>query len=315
MVKPKEQKKEPTLKEISAKLDEILTKLEEHFANAPAADDADSAGSDDDGDTAEGDGEVKLPDSIDEINELDKEAAAALCDKLGIDTEGMKHSAMKQHLVTVVAIIKDETDDIDDEDITSLADAVGVKAGKKISQTVAALKEAFGEASSSTEEDSDDDDKDSKDADDDDDDAKKSDDDDDDDAKDGGDDDDAGDAEGEDDGVDRAKVAKKAPLPKEAIMRKRLDAFNEAADEDDQINVKKLGVPSAYRKLLERLVTSESEIAPWGEPYIASGEYVCCGLSLAETKVKGVKLPCGKCLVTEKVFSIDEESNFSEIEN
>jgi hypothetical protein len=302
-----------------------------------------------------GGGEVEMPGSVEEIQALEKEKALEICKGLNIDVEGLKTSAVKELLVTLLHVQDNDEDELDEDSVNALADAVGIKKEKKMEKTVAALKEYFAgeegtaapeeeakdedaddeddkkskksKKSKDDDDDDDDDDKDKSDDDDDDDDKSKDDDDDDDDAKDedsddddkdksdDDDDDDTKKDEPEDDGVDREKIAKKAKLPKESVMKTRLEEFNEAVDEDDQINVKKLGTEKAYRKLIEKLVDSEGDVADWGAWYLTNGEYMCCGLPTKETKIKGVKGDACKCVVTGKAFKVLPEGGLEEIED
>lgn len=124
------------------------------------------------------------------------------------------------------------------------------------------------------------------------------------------------DEEEESDEIDYAKIAKKAKVPKESIMTKRLEAFNEAAEEDDQIEIDEDDVEASYRKLLERCIDHEGNVIEWGTPYIAKGAGWCCGIELEVVKIKGKKESNrGKCLVTDKVFDLNDENEFEEVED
>lgn len=121
-------------------------------------------------------------------------------------------------------------------------------------------------------------------------------------------------AEESSDDIDYAKVvAKKGKYPKdEKVMTQRLAKFNAVAEEE--INVKKLGAKKAYAKLLESCVDHENNIADWGNPYVRDGEAYCCGLPMKDIKFKGDKVEYIKCLVTEKVYSLDDDNDFIEKE-
>ncbi len=113
--------------------------------------------------------------------------------------------------------------------------------------------------------------------------------------------------------VDTAAVVKsKGKYPKdEKVMQKRLDAFNKIAG-DAKINVKKLGVKKAYAALLELLVDHEGNIADWEAPYIRENAGWCCGVPMKDVKLKGDKTEYGRCLLTQKLYSLDDENNFVE---
>jgi outer membrane biosynthesis protein TonB len=114
--------------------------------------------------------------------------------------------------------------------------------------------------------------------------------------------------------VDAAAVAKAAKLPKEEIMVKRLAAFNKVAGKK-AIDVKKSGgTQKAYRKLLELLVDDGGELADWGAAYVKDGEGWCCGVKMKDHKIKGDKQDYGKCVVSGKLFFINDESEFEEKE-
>ena len=95
-------------------------------------------------------------------------------------------------------------------------------------------------------------------------------------------------------------------------MKKRLDAYNKVAK--SKIDAKKLGIKKAYAKLLELMVNHEGNIAKWGVPYIRESAGWCCGLEMKDIKFKGDKTEYGKCLVTDQVYSLDDEGNWVEKE-
>ena len=111
-----------------------------------------------------------------------------------------------------------------------------------------------------------------------------------------------------------AVVEAKSKFPGEDDMKERLEAYNEAADEDNQIEVVKGKLKTAYKALLAKMVTSDGNIAKWGVPYInhTGEDGCCCGLPLKDTKFKGDKATYGKCVVTEKVYSLDKDGDFNE---
>lgn len=330
-------------------------------------------GDDEDGEETAEEGQVELPDSLEAINELEKSEALDLAKQMHLDIEDLKIAQVKELLASVWKVVNDQEDDLEGDEITALASAIGIAPKKKSSATVAEIKayltedkEEEGdddkddddddeEASDEDDEevtpkkkkkkssdddddedadddsDSDDDDEDAEeDADEDDEDKPKkkkkasdeddedeeaSDDDDEDDKDEDADEDDDEDDEGGDD-VDVDKIAKKAKLPPEKTQLSRLLAYNKVAEknEGEKINVKKLGTEKAYRELVKKLVTEEGKVAEWGKPYVANEAGFCCGLELQEVKVKGKDVQRGKCAVTGTVWDLDEDGEFSEVE-
>ena len=80
-----------------------------------------------------------------------------------------------------------------------------------------------------------------------------------------------------------------------------------------KIDVKKAGgVDKAYRQLIELMVDDSGKVAEWGRAYIHNKEGYCCGLPLKEIKGKD---NCGKCPLTGKIFELDDENEFVEVED
>lgn len=332
--------------------------------------------------------EVPSIPTAEEVAALGKGEPQKLAASLKLDVEGKKEKEIKSLLRTLAVIAHDnEEEEIDEDAINALAEALGVPAAKTAEKTAAAIKKfaaTLGEAGEeSTEEESSDsddaeesdDDTESEDSDEESDDsddeegseedsedesddaeeddseddsdeeekpakkkgkkAAKEDDDeeesdeddseesddaddseesDDDDAADESDDtEDAEESDDEGDGVDRDAIAKKLKkLPDQKTMIARLTAYNEAAEESIEVNVKKpASVEAAYRTLVAALVGSDEKIAEWGKPYIRDGAGWSCGLPLGEVKGKDDQ---GKCAVTGTVWAYDDDSEeFSEV--
>ncbi len=90
----------------------------------------------------------------------------------------------------------------------------------------------------------------------------------------------------------------------------RLNAYNEVADEAIEFDASSSkAVKSAYAKLEKLLKNDDGELIEWGVPYIKDGSGFCCGLELDEVKVKGVSDALGKCLVTDKTFKYDSDTD------
>ncbi len=263
--------------------------------------------------------DAEFPDA-EAIEAMDLEELQALADKVNLDHEDVEEDDLKAMLLNIHKIGVDDTEELDAGEIKALCLALSIKPTKKLSENVGAIKTLIsgdeGEAEAEAEDaDAEEDETPKK--------KKKGDDDD---AEEGaeeedetpkkkkkGEEEEEGEAEGEE--VDAAAVVKeKGKYPDEDTMTERLDAYNEASE--DKISAKKLGgVKKAYAKLLEQLVDSEGNLAKWGVPYVKDGEGWCCGLVMEDTKVKGSKDTYGKCLVTEKLYSLDEEGDFVENED
>lgn len=271
-------------------------------------------------------GGVSLPESLEEINELEKAEVTKLATELHLDIEGKKIADVKELLCSVHKIVNGNEEEIEDEDLKALALAVGISVKKlKTDQIVKELQEYFEVSDDSDAKDKGDDDEEEKEEEEeesedeeddeekpkskkkkDDDDEEESEEEDDEEEKDA----DEEDSESEDDGIDRASIAKKfKKFPKDTVMKSRLELYNKHASKSEKIETKKAKIQDAYRKLVERMIDKDGEIAEWGKPYIANNEGMCCGLTLEE----GDEDNQGKCLITGKVFEIDDDQEFSEV--
>jgi hypothetical protein len=258
-----------------------------------------------------------------EINSMKLPALTELAGNIQLDLEGQKLGPARTLVSTARSIALDEdVEDLDDEDVEALAEALDIAPSKKVEKTVASIKEYFeneGGGEEAEEEEAEEEEKPAKkkkkaavedegeEGEDEEEEKPKK--------KKKGDDDDADD-ETKSEGVDREEIAGDFDdFPDDDEMRERLEAFNEAADDDDEIEVPaKDGKPlqKAYRKLVERLVDSDGNVAEWGVPYGYDDEAMCCGLPLVEVEVKGEE-ECGQCQVTEKIFKTDDEGDFVEV--
>lgn len=263
--------------------------------------------------------------SLQEINSMKLGDLSPIAERFSVNIEGAKISKVRTLLATAAAIVAEEdVDELEEDDINALAESLDIEPAKKQAATVKKLQEYFNE-----EEAGDDDDEDEKPAKKgkkkkvvDDDDDEKGDDDDEDETdkkkkkkskKSDDDDEDKEDDEAEPDGVDRAEIAKEADsddFPDEDEMTERLEAYNTAAEENDgeeiDINPKKL--EKSYRSLVAELVDSEGDIAEWGKPYPRDGQAWCCGFPLEQQDEE-----TGKCLVTGKLWTVDDEDEFVEV--
>lgn len=287
------------------------------------------------------DGVEEFP-SPDAIDEMESEGLHELCEKIDLEYEDVEDDDLKTHLKILHAIGSDDTDDLDADEVKALCLALGMKPSGKIAKNIEAIKayldksdgaeeteeaeaeDTEEEAAEETEEeeveesDEDEEEKPKK--------KKKKADDDEDAEEEDAEEEDAEETEEEEasdeeeseeeetEEVDTAAVVKKSgKYPGEADMKKRLDAFNKVAKK--KLDAKKLGgVKKAYAKLLELMVDHAGEIAKWGTPYIREDTGWCCGLEMPDAKFKGDKTEYGKCAVTGKYYSLDEEGSFVEKE-
>lgn len=266
-----------------------------------------------------------------EIDEMDTDGLQELAETVGIENYADREDEELQGLLkTIYAIGTGNTEDVTEKQAKKLASAVGIKPGKNLEATLTELAEYLENRGSdepaAKEEAADDDDKeepaDDEDGDKADDDeeeekpAKKgkkaAKDDDEDEAADeeeATDEEPAADADEEKEEVDAAAIVKKSgKYPDDKKMQSRLDAYNEACeDDDDKIEVKKGKLKLAYGQLLEKMVDDDGAIADWAKPYVKGDEGYSCGHALKDHKVKGDKTEYGKCLVTEKIWSATDE--------
>lgn len=106
--------------------------------------------------------------------------------------------------------------------------------------------------------------------------------------------------------IDPVEIAKAAKLPTEKKMTAQVTKFNKAAKGAGLKPLSTKSIKTAYRKLLEKLVTEDGEIAEWGEAYFnTEQEACCCGLPLED--VEDVEEQVAKCRVTGKYFTQGEE--------
>jgi hypothetical protein len=243
-----------------------------------------------------------------EINAMKLPALIAVGENIELDLEDKKLGEARKLVATARAIALDEdVDDLDEDDVNALAEALDIEPASKLSKTIAALAEFFSDEGAEAEEEkpkkkgkkvveeeSDEDEPKSK--------KKKA----------------KADAD-EDDGVDREEKAGEVDLDEEDEddMRERLEAYNEAQDDEEkQIEIPKKGgkvLQEAYRKLVQELVDSDGDVAEWGEPYARNDQAWCCGMPLVEATVKGIEEDCGKCQVTGKIFKTDSEGDLVEV--
>lgn len=250
----------------------------------------------------------------DDGTEIDEDEAVELAQALGLKTKGLKHAK----IVTLISeyFAESETDEAaegesedDDGEDAEGEDAEGddedeaPKKGKKTKKP-AEDEDAEGEDEDADEEEEEEAPKKGK--------KKAAAEDEEAEDEEGESEDDEAEAESE---VDFDAIAAEAKLPKEAVMLSRLTAFNEGADEDSQIAVKKGATEKAYRKLLALLVDDSGELSAWDAAYVRAGEGWCCGMPLADKKVKGSKKPHGECPVTGSVFVVDDDNTFSKVES
>jgi hypothetical protein len=235
-----------------------------------------------------------------EINSMKLPALTELAGNIQLDLEGQKLGPARTLVSTARSIALDEdVEDLDDEDVEALAEALDIAPSKKVEKTVASIKEYFeneGGGEEAEEEEAEEEEKPAKkkkkaavedegeEGEDEEEEKPKK--------KKKGDDDDADD-ETKSEGVDREEIAGDFDdFPDDDEMRERLEAFNEAADDDDEIEVPaKDGKPlqKAYRKLVERLVDSDGNVAEWGVPYGYDDEAMCCGLRSLKSKSRAKK--------------------------
>jgi hypothetical protein len=281
---------------------------------------------------------VTMPASED-VAGLDKAQIAAIAEAYSISTEGKKASEVKT-LVTLAAQIVEgaETDDLDEDGVTELCEAVGVAPKKKLAATVEDLKSYFdsvqdtedGEASEDSEEDESEESEDEE-ASEDEDESEESDEDEKPakgkkkakDEDDNGDDaesdesdedseDEAEESEDEEESEDGEEAEEEEVSDKD--KKKRVDAYNKVA----KVKVKN------YEALKKLLVDNEGNTAEWGVPYVKGdgdeAEAYCCGLKLKtiphpnKKKAKAGE-EAGQCKVTNKVFEQADDGSLQEVED
>lgn len=275
-------------------------------------------GANDDGTEA-----LTLPEP-DEVASLSKEDVLALATQLGIDSEGVKPSALKALIATAAGIVH-EADDLEDDAVEALAEACGLPTAGKPAKVLAAVK-AFLEAEKDEEaeesdadsdddnsgEESDDDEKPKKGkksakSDDDDDDSSESNDDDS-----GDSDDDSGDSDDDDEKPKKGK--KKADDDDDADSD---DGEEEVSDKEKKLRLaaynKHAKKPAkSYEAMLASFTDDDGDAHGWGEPYSKDDNGMCCGFPLKDSKHDGE--PAGKCRVTGKLFVQNDEGALVEVE-
>lgn len=217
---------------------------------------------------------AELPD-LETIQEMSKEELSELAGKLNIEVEGRKTSETRALLETVHHVVADNTDELEEDAVNALAEAVSIEPAKKLAATIEKLQEYF-------EKDSDGD------------------------GSEGEDKDEAKDKDADEDAPAHPKCVLKAKLPDEDEMKERLEAHNEAQEDDD----KKIEfdadepdeVSAAYRNLLALCVDDDGALAEWGAVYVKDEAACCCGLPCEDTEIKGDDREFAKCLVTGKLF-------------
>lgn len=231
-----------------------------------------------------------LPD-LETIQEMSKEDMIELAGKLNIEVEGRKTSEVRSLLETVHNVVSGNTDDVEEDAINALAEAVSIAPAKKVAVTIEKLKEYF-------EKDADGTGTEGADADADEDKGKK------------GKKPAAEEPEEEEEEVKLPKVVLKAELPEESEMKERLEAHNEAQEDDDKKITGDFDdteeLEGAYRKLLALMVDDEGELAEWGTPYVKDELAHCCGLPTEDTEIKGDDRELTRCIVTRVLFTQDK---------
>ena len=254
---------------------------------------------------------VEIPSAADlaSVKTTPGAAIAELATALGLQTEGKKAGDVRK-LVITIATIKEEGD-IDEDDLNSLAEALGLTPEKKIEKTLAAVQtwiaalgtsgeETTEEITEETTEETEETTEETEETTEETEETEET-------------------VEEEEattessDGVDRDAIAKAfSKFPKdEKVMLSRLAEYNKASE--TAIALVKGKVKESYRKLVAELVASDETVAEWGVAYIRDEAGYCCGLPLSDVKIKGVKNPSGKCVATGKLFVFnDEQTGFDE---
>lgn len=319
----------PTVETLSSRIDELderLTKLEAGGATEAAAPDA-----------------VSIP-TPDDVASLDKKAAAALAVQLGIDTDGVNPKVLKSLLATAAAIHHDEgVEDLDEDAVNALAEALGLTASAKTAKTIAALKKYLEaakdtEADSGNEDSEDEDESDSEDEEEEEDEKpakkKKKAADDDEDEEESEDEDEEEEEEEESDDEDEDEDEKPAKKKKKAADDDDEDE-DEEESEDEESDEESEDAPvftakhvAAYNKanpkkpvknaaaLAKACTDDEGTVHAWGTAYVKGDTAYCCGLPLKDTKavVDGEKIEVGKCLASGKLFKQDDDGELVEVE-
>jgi hypothetical protein len=262
---------------------------------------------------------VEIPSAADltSVKTTPGAAIAELAVALGLQTEGKKAGDVRK-LVITIATIKEEGD-IDEDDLNSLAEALGLTPEKKIEKTLEAVQTwiaALGTSGEETTEETEETEEveETEETTEETEETEKTEE-----------TEEATEETAEEtveeeaattessDGVDRAAIAKAfAKFPKdEKVMLSRIAEYNKASE--TAITLVKGKVKESYRKLVAELVASDETVAEWGVAYIRDEAGYCCGLPLSDAKIKGVKNPSGKCVATGKLFVFnDEQTGFDE---
>lgn len=233
---------------------------------------------------------AELPD-LETIQEMSKEDLSELASKLNIEVEGRKASEVRALLETVHHVVSGNTDELEEDAVNALAEAISIEPAKKVAATIEKLQEYFTKDDDSTGDTDEPEEGDEKP-------AKK------------------GTAKDEEEAPALPKCVLKAKLPDEDEMKERLEAHNEAQeDEDAKIEFDaddSDAVEAAYRKLLALMVDDDGALAEWGAVYVQNEAAACCGLPCADTELKGNDREFAKCLVTGKLFYQNDDGDLVE---
>lgn len=272
---------------------------------------------------AETEDAVTIP-APDEVADLSQDDVSKLATQLGIETDGVKPKALRALIATAASIVADETEELEEDAVNALAEACGIATGK-LAKTLAALKKYL-DAAKDTEAESDDDDEKEEESED----EEES--------------EESEEEESEDDEDEDEKPAKKGKAKAKADEdeeeessdddddekeeeddeKEESEDDDESEDEAPEFTAKNL---AAYNKVAKKpaknvealakiLTDDEGTVHAWGEAYVKGDTAYCCGLPLKDVKVTvdGEKIEGGKCIVTGKVFTQDEDGNLTEVE-
>lgn len=241
--------------------------------------------------------------SAEEVDALSKDDVKALAEHLGFDVAEHKVSALRAFVKTAMTLADEDTaEEAEEADVVALADALGIsyskpsKAVAAVQKYLASVKDAEpteeaeeeaapveeeeSEAAEETEAEEDEEETPKKGKG-----KKKASDDDEEDAA------PAEEEEGEEEEADDDSDG-----PDAAEQAKRLKAYNAKAKKPLK----------TYAQLAERMTDDATgEAAEWGAPYTKGDVAYCCGLPLVDVKIKGKD--CGKCVITGKVFTQNDD--------
>lgn len=234
---------------------------------------------------------VEIPASAD-VADMEKADAITLATQLGIETEGVKLSALKALLTTAAAIHHDEdVDDLEEDAVNALAEACGIGTGK-LAKTLAALKKYLEAAKDTEAEDTEE--------------AEET---------------EEEETEEEEEEAKPAKKKAKKPAAEEEEEEEAEEKEEEAEEEEEVVITAKHLV--AYNKIakkkcadikaLKALLTDDADVLhAWGTAYVKGEDSTayCCGLPLKDSTatVDGEEVEVGKCIITKKLFKQDEDT-------